>query len=773
MRLAFRCFLLLAIGTSLLVSCSRDPNVRKQRYLESGMRFFDKGKYNEAAIQFRNATQVDPSFGKAHYQLAQTYLKLQQDSRAFQELNLAIDKLDNEADKDRARLDLANLLIAHGDHAQAKEPLDAAEPRQQGNPSFYMTRANYDAGMKNMPRAMEDMQKAISLDPNRSDLYLNLAVLQLAAIPPGDDSSNRKQFDEAEANFKKAAAIDPKSTNAQLALGSFYQYRGRLAEADQQFRHAIEVDPKNPEPRKALVRLLVLEGKNGDAEEFARKTRQELSDDPNAYSMLGDYYFTLAGDVEKATNEYESLYKDHPKDPQVRKNYIQLLILRNRLDDATKLDDAILKNNPQDAEALVFRGQIKLREGKPNEAVSSLQDAVSHDPDNAAGHYNLGIAYDQIGDQSRAESEWREAVRSDPKMIEASRALAGVAMRKADWSGLNQLAATIIQAQPMLADGYALQAVAAINMKERDRAEQSVQKAIAVAPRNPLGYLQLGALRLMENKYAEAEKAYETVLELEPQSSDGLNGLMRVYLAQKDPDKAVAAARAKIAKSPNNSGFYDLLGTALFENKKDYRGAETALHKAIDLDKNNTDAILKLGQVLNAQGSPEQALALYQQGVKDHPREAPLYLLLGEMYEARRDWSNAKATYQKILELQPDNPVASNNFAYVMLQEGGNVDLALAMAQTARRGMPDSPNTADTLGWAYYKKGAYASAIGLLQEAVDKSPNDPSFQYHLGLAYQQAGRTASAKEHLQKVLKIDPNFPNADEVKKTLSELRG
>jgi Flp pilus assembly protein TadD len=151
----------------------------------------------------------------------------------------------------------------------------------------------------------------------------------------------------------------------------------------------------------------------------------------------------------------------------------------------------------------------------------------------------------------------------------------------------------------------------------------------------------------------------------------------------------------------------------------------------------------------------------------------PLYLLLGEMYEARRDWSNAKATYQKILELQPDNPVASNNFAYVMLQEGGNVDLALAMAQTARRGMPDSPNTADTLGWAYYKKGAYASAIGLLQEAVDKSPNDPSFQYHLGLAYQQAGRTASAKEHLQKVLKIDPNFPNADEVKKTLSELRG
>ncbi len=36
----------------LLAGCSRDPNVRKQKYLESGQRYFDKGQYKEAAIQF-------------------------------------------------------------------------------------------------------------------------------------------------------------------------------------------------------------------------------------------------------------------------------------------------------------------------------------------------------------------------------------------------------------------------------------------------------------------------------------------------------------------------------------------------------------------------------------------------------------------------------------------------------------------------------------------------------------------------------------------------
>ena len=50
---------------ALLTGCSRDPNVRKQKYLESGQRYFDKGQYREAEIQFENAIQVDSRFADA------------------------------------------------------------------------------------------------------------------------------------------------------------------------------------------------------------------------------------------------------------------------------------------------------------------------------------------------------------------------------------------------------------------------------------------------------------------------------------------------------------------------------------------------------------------------------------------------------------------------------------------------------------------------------------------------------------------------------------
>src|SRR5205085_3694532 len=208
-------------------------------------------------------------------------------------------------------------------------------------------------------------------------------------------------------------------------------------------------------PRSSLARLYMLEGKKTEAESFLRQTKQDLSDDPNGYRMLGDYYFAN-GDLDKAVAEYESLYRAHPKNLQTKKNYIQLLILKNRLEEARKLDDEILKTSPQDVDALVFRGQVKMRDGHVDEAVNALQSALKSDPDNGVAHYHLGLALDQQGNLARAESEWRDAVRLKPDLMEAQRALAAVSVRKNDWESLNQIASTIITAQPRMADGYAM-----------------------------------------------------------------------------------------------------------------------------------------------------------------------------------------------------------------------------------------------------------------------------------------------------------------------------
>jgi cellulose synthase operon protein C len=765
-RLLLACSLLAAVFTG----CSRDPNVRKQKFLESGEKYFAEGKYREAAIQYSNAIQIDSRFAQAHYQLSQAYLRMQDQQRAYQELSRAVELA---PDNDRAHVDLANLLVTvrnpDGTPVQdrlneAKVHLDILRKNQPNTAETHEAWANYYAAQNNIPAAMHEMQQAIAANPGRSESYLLMALFELRSNLP----------DKAESDFKKATEADPKAMNAQLALGGFYQSRNRLPEAEQQYKHAIDVEPKNPAPRAALVRLLMQEGKKDEIESLLRQTKKDLADNPEGYRMLGDFYFAT-NDLDKATNEYTSLYSDHPKDPQVRKNYIQLLILKNRLDEATKLDNEILKSNPQDVEGLIFKAQVQLRQNDAGGAVDSLQKALHNDPDNAAAHYQLGLAFMQQRNEARAEAEWHEAVRIRPDLTDAQRALASLELRHGDVDALLQTAQQIITSEPYSAEGFILKGIADLSRQRYSDAQQDAEDAAKRAPQSPAPLVQLANIQLVQKHFSEAEKLYQQALDKDPSSSEGLSGLMNTYFAEKQFDKAITAANAQIAKSPNTANFYDLLGTALFNGKKDLPAAEAALRKAIELDKNNTDALEKLGKVQVQEGAADKALATYQQSIKDNPHEVTFYILSGELYEAKKDLDSAKAMYQQALGISPDHPLASNNLAYVILQQGGNVDVAMGLAQTARRGMPDSPNAADTLGWAYYQKGIYDSAISQFQEALRLGekrgdPDDADLHLHLGLAYQKKNNVTLARQQLEKAVKLSPN--NAD-AKKALSELRG
>ena len=93
----------------VIAGCSRDPNVRKQKYLESGERYFEKQDYRAASIQFRNAVQIDPKYADAHYQLALSDLQLQDWRSAYGELTRT---LDLAPENFKAQISMGNLLLS-------------------------------------------------------------------------------------------------------------------------------------------------------------------------------------------------------------------------------------------------------------------------------------------------------------------------------------------------------------------------------------------------------------------------------------------------------------------------------------------------------------------------------------------------------------------------------------------------------------------------------------------------------------------------------------
>src|SRR5262249_36213951 len=159
------------------------------------------------------------------------------------------------------------------------------------------------------------------------------------------------------------------------------------------------------------------------------------------------------------------------------------------------------------------------------------------------------------------------------------------------------------------------------------------------------------------------------------------------------------------------------------------------LEKSAELNKNDVDAYVKLGQVQTAMGNLDQALSTWSEGSRKNPKEAAFYMVSGGVYERKHDLEKAKSSYETALELKPDNPGVANNLAYVLLETNGNLDRALDLARSARRSMPESPEVADTLGLALYRKGVFESAIGMFEEAIklgakNNDAENPTYHYH-------------------------------------------
>src|SRR5579863_4074286 len=110
-----------------LASCTRDPKVVAQKYLDNGNKFFAKGKFKEAVIMYRSALVKDKRFGEAYYRLALADLKLGALSDSVQALRRAVELQPNNVDAATKLADLYLLASVQDHKNSAQLTKDAAE----------------------------------------------------------------------------------------------------------------------------------------------------------------------------------------------------------------------------------------------------------------------------------------------------------------------------------------------------------------------------------------------------------------------------------------------------------------------------------------------------------------------------------------------------------------------------------------------------------------------------------------------------------------------
>jgi tetratricopeptide (TPR) repeat protein len=395
---------------------------------------------------------------------------------------------------------------------------------------------------------------------------------------------------------------------------------------------------------------------------------------------------------------------------------------------------------------------------------------VKDAPKDAFLQFWLGRAALAKGDIGLAESSLRQAASLNPSRVDAEEELARIASQRGDMDLLADVADKTITAAPRFPGGYVWRAMVEMSHNSADKAEADLKTAMSIAPQSPQAYLELGKIRFAQKRFPEGVALLEQALQYDPNSIEALRLVVSYDLYVKQPDKALARLNAQIEKSPKNSSFYDLLAELQIQNKNLDQAAAT-VQKAMQLNSNDGEAAMLYSQIEVQRGQTAQAISLWENWLAAHPNDAAVLAILGTLEESRGDMAKAEAYYRKALEIQPKQPVAANNLAYRMLENGENVDVALTLAQTARQAMPNSPDTADTLAWAYYHKGAYGFARDLLENALKTEPNSAAMQYHLGMVYSKLGDKTNASMHLKKAVSLAPDSQAGKDAGKALQAL--
>lgn len=750
-----RAILLLTVCCAFAGACHRGD---AKAHLTRASAFVEKGKTDEAIIEYRTALQINPNLGDARLKLGDAYMQKEDFRAALGEYTRAADLLPSSLD---AQLKAGRLLVLARSFDDARGRADKALALDPKNIEAQLLKGNALAGLKDTDGAINQYTEVIALDPTQPTAYASLGTLQL----------KQGKREEAEATFRKAVESAPKSVPARLALANFLWATDRRADSESVLKGALETDPGSLDANRALGLLYMTTGRAAEAEPyFAALAR--LAHTPDASLVLADYYAAV-----KRNDDARKTLTELVKQPDVyAPATLRLASLDaregNRVQAEGRLRELLAKQ-PKYPGALLMNARLLLADGKRTEALAAAKAAIESDPNSlvaAQGHLTAGLINASADRYQDAIREYEEVLKLQTKPFEADVALAQLHLRLRDANKALSYAEQALSIQPTNVVVRSLVIRAKLAKGDRDSAKADLASLAKDFPNTPGVLMLQAAVQLVNKQFDAARASYAKAVQIAPRNSEALAGLVQIDLGTGHAKEALAALDSRLKESAPSVDLLILQARA-YQALRDFQHSEASLLQALARDPERLQTYVTLAGFYASQNRLEDAKSRLQEVVKRDPKSVSTMTLIGMLLEKQGNVREAEREYQQALAVDQGAAIAANNLACILVAGNRKLDEALQLAQSAHQRAPDDPSISDTLGWTYYRKEMAQQGIPFLEESVQRVPEDPVFQYHLGMAYAHAGALDSAKQALKKALALGTNFEGADEARKTLASL--
>ncbi len=784
-RYPFAVALLLVALFALLSGCNLDPEAAKVRFVERGNQYFEQEKYKEASIMYRNALKKDGKYGEAFYRLGMVHkrqgfggqIRAQDIIQAVNTFRRALEDTRLSAESRKTVMaELADIYVWYftsNPTGQDREYLTKEVATLRDD--FYKMEADSFDGIR--------LDGFLALTEGRLDE--SVALFEKAIAKKGEDDGlklaimgirmRQNQPAVAEKLAKEIIASDAKYGPAYDALFLLYMLGQRVDDATRTLEERNAAIPGNVANAIKLAQQYKYFGKTAERQALLTSIANdtELYKDGREAVIRHLFQFSEWEDAVRVARE--GLEKTPAKKTEFNNYIAEALLKQGNKEEAKNLIDQTLAGNADNPVALALKGQILLdsrESGYAKTAIEDLTKAVAAQPNNVVMRFDLGRAYLAGGDLQKAMNEFQQAVQRRANYGPAHLALAKLYLLQRQYANAISSADRVLQltsTQPS-ADAILVKALSHVGLGELQKAEELLTRAISVYPRVLEFRFELGRVYLARNQTAKAEENFQKALEIDPKDFRGMSGLAEVYARGGRLDYAIQFLNGQLGNATNPVLLRNAIGNLLVR-KGDLQGALANYQELAKTVPNSADLNLRIGEVYRRMGDLQSAVTYLQRASELDPNNlVPVMqtaLVLSEMGRTRE----ATDAYERAIRLDPENIVALNNLAYMQAETGGDLDLALRYAETAKRKDPRNAQIDDTLGWIYVKKNLNDNALVIFRNLVKQEPGNPTFRYHLGVALAQRGDVDQAKQELNEALRGKPSPKEQEEIRKVLGRL--
>ena len=638
----------------------------------------------------------------------------------------------NFQDRARVRVELAYALMQTGETDKALEEARAAVALDPKNAyaryilgNIYFTKEDYRS-------ALPELEKVLLLAPN----FDAARALGLTYLYLKQSERAKLLFEEMQASLKKP------NPELHIIFGQAFEQTNYPLEAEREFKRALALNPKQRRASFFLGYVVLQHGGSARLPEAAAAFEAELALAPE------DFYANFfAGVVATAENKHEKA--------------IALLQKAVRLNAQSSEAHLFL------GQSLIETGDLKAAEKTLRRALELSPDAAKNGFEARRTHYLLGRLLLRVDRRAEAEAEFVKARELQTKLIETTRDEINVLFSQVLEKSAPKAAAAQTEKAVELAPArvaelkknkdylaevlaqafYNLGVIAVQNGRYAD-ALQRFAAAAVWKPDFPNLDRSRGIIAFRTGEFAQAAEALARHLKSAPADDLARRMLGASFYFQKDFKNAVEALAPLASVVADDAELAYFYGVALVQLERN-REAEPVFERLAQKSQKNAEILKYAAQGFMLLGDYERAVKEFATVAALAPSTAKVNFYIGQSLIRLNRFAEAEAAFARELAVNPADESAKYHLALTLIERKERTDEAVKLLNEAIGARSDYADAHYQLGKIYLERGETEAAIARLEAAARADAKKDYIRYQLSIAYRRAARRDDADRELR------------------------